>query len=57
MNALNDRLKPGQKAPQSGIYRPTKGGAEVAISKGDTVPPTKPGGGFILKTPTQTPKK
>jgi hypothetical protein len=52
-NAMTNRLKPGNKAPVSGIYRPTKGGSEIAISKGDTVPPTKPGGGFILKTPTK----
>ncbi len=50
---MTNRLKPGQKTTVSGIYRPTKGGAEVAISKGDTVPPTKPGGGFVLKTPTK----
>ena len=50
---MTDRLKPGQKTPVSGIYRPTKGGTEVAISKGDTVPPTKAGGGFVLKTPTK----
>jgi len=46
-------LRPGQKAPVSGIYSPTKGGAEVAISKGDRVPPTKQGGGFVLKVPTK----
>jgi len=50
---MSERLKPGQKAPESGIYRPTKGGAEVAISKGDRLPPTKPGGGFVIKTPTK----
>ena len=50
---MTGRMKPGQKAPVSGIWKPTKGGAEVAISKGDRVPPTKPGGGFVLKTPTK----
>ncbi len=50
---MTEKLKPGMKTPQSGIYRPTKGGAEVAISKGDRVPPTKAGGGFVLKTPTK----
>ena len=29
----------GQKAPQSGIYKPTNGAKEIAISKGDTLPP------------------
>lgn len=46
-------LKPGKVTPASGIYRPTKGGAEVALSKGDRVPPTKVGGTFVLKTPTK----
>jgi hypothetical protein len=50
---MSTKVRPGQKTPISGIYRPTKGGAEVAISKGDRVPPTKPGGSFILKTPTK----
>ena len=46
-------VKPGQKTPQSGIYRPTKGGSEVALSKGDRVPPTKAGGGFLLRAATK----
>lgn len=50
---MSKGLKPGMVTLKSGIYRPTKGGAEVAISKGDRVPPTKPGGTFILKTPTK----
>lgn len=45
--------KPGTPAKQSGIYTPSKGGAEVAISKGDRLPPTKPGGTWTLKTPTK----
>lgn len=49
----NKPVKPGTKAPESGIYRPTKGGAKVAISKDDRVPPTKPGGKFVLETPTK----
>lgn len=52
-NAMSERLKPGQKTQESGIYRPTKGGAKVALSKDDRVPPTKPGGGFVLETPTK----
>jgi len=50
---MSERLKPGQKTQESGIYRPTKGGAKVALSKDDRVPPTKPGGGFVLETPTK----
>lgn len=46
-------LKPGTVTPQSGIYKPTAGGAEVALSKGDRVPPTKAGSGYVLKTPTK----
>lgn len=46
-------LKPGNVTPRSGIYTPSKGGAQVAISKGDRVPPTKPGGTFKLTTPTK----
>jgi hypothetical protein len=42
--------KPGEKAPQSGIYKPTKGGTKVAISKGDRFPPTVKGGSW---TPDQ----
>jgi hypothetical protein len=46
-------LKPGQVTPVSGIYTPSKGGKQVAISKGDRVPPTKPGGTYKLTTPTK----
>jgi hypothetical protein len=50
---MNKPLKPGMITPQSGIYSPSKGGFEVAIAKGNRVPPTKPGGTFTLKTPTK----
>ncbi len=50
---MTKTLKPGNVTPQSGIYKPSKGGAEVALSQGDRVPPTKPGGTFTLKTPTK----
>jgi len=44
----------GQKAPTSGIYRPTNGGKEVAISKGDTLPPSKGDGtNYTLVRPTR----
>lgn len=49
--------KPGEKAVKSGIYTPSKGGSQVAISRGDRLPPTKPGGSWRLTTPTNTPKK
>lgn len=31
----------GQKAPKSGIYKPSNGGKQIAVSKGDTLPPAK----------------
>ncbi len=31
----------GDKCPQSGIWKPTNGGKEIAVSKGDTFPPSK----------------
>lgn len=44
----------GQKAPQSGIYKPTNGGKEIAVSKGDTLPPAKgEGTGYKLVRPTR----
>lgn len=32
-------LSTGHKVPVSGIYRPTNGAKEIAVSKGDTFPP------------------
>ena len=44
----------GEKAPQSGIYKPTNGGKEIAVSKGDTLPPSKgQGTGYKLVRPTK----
>lgn len=44
----------GQKAPTSGIYKPTNGGKEIAVSKGDTLPPAKgQGTGYKLVRPTK----
>jgi YjzC-like protein len=45
----------GQKAPQSGIYKPTQGGGkEIAVSKGDTLPPSNgQGTGWKLVRPTK----
>ena len=31
----------GEKAPTSGIYQPNNGGKEIAVSKADTLPPSK----------------
>ena len=31
----------GQHTPQSGIYKPANGGKEIAVSKGDRLPPSK----------------
>jgi hypothetical protein len=50
---LAQPLKPGTKTPESGIYKPTKGGTKVAVSKDDRLPPTKPGGKWVLDTPTK----
>lgn len=44
----------GGTAPQSGIWRPTNGGTEIALSKGDRFPPS--GGdatGYKLIRPTR----
>jgi hypothetical protein len=57
--------KPGEKTPVSGQYGilgPLGGrtGAEVTVSKGETLPPTpKPGQGFVLvdKTKHESDKK
>ena len=31
----------GHKVPQSGIWKPSNGGKEVALSEGDTFPPSR----------------
>jgi hypothetical protein len=53
------KLNPGDKAPVSGIYRPVnRPGTPVAISQGETLPPTpKPNTGWTLKTPASPSKK
>lgn len=53
------KLNPGDKAPVSGIYRPVnRPGTPVAISQGETLPPTpRPNTGWTLKTPANPPKK
>ena len=44
----------GGKAPKSGIYKPDKGGKQIAVSKGDTLPPAKgKGTDYTLVQPTK----
>jgi len=44
----------GGKCPQSGIWKPTNGGMEIALSEGDTFPPSNGGGtDYILVRPTK----
>jgi hypothetical protein len=44
----------GGKTPQSGIYKPANGGKEIAVSKGDTLPPSKgKGTDYKLIRPTK----
>ncbi len=44
----------GNKAPTSGIYKPGNGGKEIALSKGDTFPPSKGDGtDYALVRPTK----
>lgn len=44
----------GQKAPASGIWKPSNGGTEVALSKGDRFPPSKgEGTAYQLVRPTR----
>jgi hypothetical protein len=53
------QLKPGDKAPVSGIYRPAnRPGTPVAVSQGETLPPTaRPNTDWTLKTPAKPTKK
>jgi hypothetical protein len=44
----------GQKAPKSGIYKPANGAKEVALSKGDRIPPAGgKGTGYKIVRPTK----
>ncbi len=44
----------GEETPQSGIYRPSNGGKEIAVSKGDRLPPSKGEGvDYTLVRPTK----
>ncbi len=46
-------VKPGQAAPKSGQYKPTKGGSETTLPKGTTAPPTPKGGPWKLVDPSK----
>ena len=51
-------LRPGNKAPDSGQYRPSKGGGEITSTKGRTLPPGQKGTTYKLVDPTKhTPSK
>ena len=44
----------GQTAPRSGIYRPSNGGREIAVSEGDRLPPARGEGvDYTLVRPTR----
>jgi hypothetical protein len=44
----------GGKAPKSGIYKPSNGAKQIAVSKGDTLPPAKGEGvDYTLVQPTK----
>ncbi|NJP31465.1 hypothetical protein [Micromonospora thermarum] len=44
---------PGEAAPKSGQYKPVKGGNEVTVPKGTTLPPTPKGGDWVLVDPSK----
>ncbi len=50
---MNKPLKPGNVTPTSGIYQPSNGGTQVALSEGDRIPPTDKGGTYRLVQPTK----
>ena len=56
VNKKTSGLKPGQKAPVSGQYKPSKGGGEVTAVKGKRLPPAKPGAKYKLVDPTKRKK-
>ncbi len=44
----------GQKTPKSGIYKPSDGGKEIAVSEGDILPPSQgEGTDYKLVRPTK----
>ena len=54
VNKKTSGLKPGNKVPESGQYKPSKGGGEVTGVKGKRLPPSKkPGTKYNLVDPTK----
>jgi hypothetical protein len=50
----NNKPHTGQKADTSGIYAPTNGAKEIALSEGDTFPPAGgEGTDYTLVRPTR----
>lgn len=50
--------KPGEKVPESGIYKPSKGTGDVTCVKGEPFPPSqKPGTTYteVVRTPHKKP--
>ena len=47
-------VNPGEPAPKSGQYRPEKGGPEVTVPKGHTMPPSaRPNSPWVLVDPSK----
>jgi len=49
-------VKPGQKVPDSGIYRDTKSGERTTLVRGKTAPPTPESGGKWKEVVDTNPK-
>lgn len=50
----NVAVNPGEPAPKSGQYRPEKGGPEVTVPKGHTMPPSaRPNSPWVLVDPSK----
>jgi hypothetical protein len=43
---------PGEPAKRCGLWKPIRGGYEVTVQRGKTLPPTPLGGDWILVDPT-----
>lgn len=51
---MSNKPHTGDKVPQSGIYQPDNGAKEIAVSKGDTLPPAGgEGTDYTLVRPTK----
>ena len=55
---MTKSYKPGEKVPESGIYKPNKGNSDVTSVKGERFPPApKSGTTYEIKVPTPHKKK